>query len=1480
MGDTSEAVLQDLFAQGEAAAWSIWKKSAAAREIVDPRLERYAAGVMAGFAAAADSTGEILRQVITNAGASAEGLNIDVFQGIVEVLQNADDLGAETVRFALTGKPGGQKLLIVHDGMPVTCHHVLPMVLPFLTTKADDAKQKGRFGIGLKTLGRVARAIAIHSDPYHFAAEGLNIATLAPAAAITDFYEPGVDTLLRLDLVADFSRDNLEAWFAAWEEDGLLFLRSIRRFAWRDLESGQDRAKVVAPEDWRQLQPLGKMVVALATRRVVGTAGAWTVYRATVPTTPAIPRAHKATGKTTSISFALADHDHPAGLFVGFRTRLPVTLPFSIDAQFDPSTAREGLIDNAWNRWLISQCAEGLEEIGILILETKPKEAWPWIAIPGETAGPVGDRWPCGAFDESLAKVRSQLSAKAIMTINRRRVAMDAVAFEDKALEGLLSSQDVEALRPGRTALSASLRDAQGRWRSVLIALEGPLSLGTAALAEGFVDKAFEHKAVDWWVQAGARLTRHHPPAAIAGLPCWRSDQDQAIACAPKASTARPLVLAEPLSAFARRWGLMERLHDAYQASEVGEAVLKWLYVHAEVTGLVDAAVDLKAFAETFANAPQNVNDEDLRAIRDRFDLLTDRAAAPLGPSVGAALRLDAFNFKAGQRQELKVSPRDAYLSKTLEGEYANWPIAAGSLPGIRWLASSYDERLKTGATRAVRKRADGTISRGPRKFLLLLGAAITPRVTRIDRVLGGAGLRKAELAAARADHVDHDFISPDLDRVIASLERATKKDRKIRGPALLKTLSRHWETYGNQTTAPAKRTARVYIHDAGFVTAGWLTKLKETAWIVVGAGELCTASNAVVRSPATLTLYAAKHFIFGAGPEDIKPAFASALKLITDVRASDLVNLLERYRQSGDPDDAAKTVGVYRSLAKLRTGQTAWNAKIGDMELPDLRNRFRLGRLIWTPTQNGGGQWRAPSELFIGRDIFHDSSRFVPGGPSCADLWSALAISRPSLDDCLTTLRGLTAVPYSASAEAILIEVYRYIEPLMERAERRQKDRLRVLPVGSNEGWAFGRPIYQLHDRELRAQLSSAHPTLRFWNPPCDTQSLPMVTAALGLTNLKPMLKVGYDAMAKERGEALADRFEACVNHLSNELARNDPATRDKMQITWDALRRIPLRIHEVPFDVSVRDPELGSQSYLVQMGAVLQREPLCLDVCLDALPLRDSGGRAVASLFAMDVRHRIEAEWVASWVASGARPVERINVASDADHQRALADRAASVKVNASAKIKVTAPASRTATTVAPRRLKHEHSGVASVHVQVGHTPSPAVPGTTRPLVTFVPPPSPTPTPSMLSEPMEYSNADLEQRGWEILIGLLNTSTNGPIVDFRRRHGVGADGAINWRTFVELKATARAPQTSVDLSAAEFERARSEGLNFMLALVSGLEEGRETQVRMILNPTNRATVKPLSTVRLTGLLEADAIIVTWSDEISVPSWLEESLV
>ena len=77
------------------------------------------------------------------------------------------------------------------------------------------------------------------------------------------------------------------------------------------------------------------------------------------------------------------------------------------------------------------------------------------------------------------------------------------------------------------------------------------------------------------------------------------------------------------------------------------------------------------------------------------------------------------------------------------------------------------------------------------------------------------------------------------------------------------------------------------------------------------------------------------------------------------------------------------------------------------------------------------------------------------------------------------------------------------------------------------------------------------------------------------------------------------------------------------------------------------------------------------------------------------------------------------------------------------------------------------------------------------------------------------------------EILLEVLKTDEGPQLQDFRRRRGVGADGAIDWRQFIELKASGRSIPSSIEMSNAEYERAKERGEGYILALGKyGLEE------------------------------------------------------
>jgi hypothetical protein len=647
-------------------------------------------------------------------------------------------------------------------------------------------------------------------------------------------------------------------------------------------------------------------------------------------------------------------------------------------------------------------------------------------------------------------------------------------------------------------------------------------------------------------------------------------------------------------------------------------------------------------------------------------------------------------------------------------------------------------------------------------------------------------------------------------------------------------------------------------------VTATWLSELRETEWMAVGNGERVRPAEAVIRSSETQALYST--FAFDLQPGDISPAVAKALHLITDVRVGDLIGHVEGLRDRSEHVDEAHLLQIYRNIADRCPSlpAPAWNAAIGELTVQDVRKRFSNGSGL---IHVGAGQWKRPDEVRTGKDIFHDRQRFVPGGQSQENLWLTLGVRKPDLGDCIAFCRNLAGGENDIKANSALIDVYRYMEPLVTSAEARHRKRLRTLPVACGNDWVLDRPIYFIEDDELRSALAAALRQNRFWTPPCDARDLGKLATAAGITRLKPSLTVKGDKIrASELGEMQRMRFGRAIDHLSDELARNDPLTREKMAVGWDTLKISPLFLYDSMIPIQVDDTQLSPVPVSVRLRAIIGTAPLELHLTEETIGDREYGGRAIGSLFPAEVRRKIGAEWVLAWQKSLDRPPDSIRLASDEEHIEALEQQAAKIRAAPKVKIKVSVPASRKSV-APPRTLKETVGPVAGVTVKQG-SPLPANKAAPSPaLVSAAPMPKAMETESMQTAVIAYTNADLEHRGWEILEPVLSTSSEPLLVDFRNRHGVGADGAIDWKTFVEMKATGHDPQSSIELSNAEYERAKERGMDFILALVSGLETGHKDQVRLIFDPARHASLRPVNGFRLVGLLDAPCIVINFEE-------------
>lgn len=1472
-----EAVLGDLQIEAKAAAQFIWDEDdeadagSFAEAPNDPMHPVFAAAFIDALNGHLRSTGNLLKKAIRGAARSAEGTNVDPFHGIIEVVQNADDQRATAVRLTLRDGPDGRQLLIVHDGTPVTYRNVAGMMLPYVTTKEDEADQRGRFGIGLKTLRRISRGLTVHSGPYHFGTGAeVEIRNAEAEASIPDFFDIDTDTLIVLDL-ENFGEEAFTRWFETWSGDSLIFLEFVRSVTWLREEGGPLIAGT-EPSGWRPVETPVALGVALECRDIRSGANLWTVLRAHVPVPADRRRSYKSTGATTAISFASCGEEQLNGLFVGFRTRVPTHLPFAVDAQFDPTSSRENILEDGWNEWLIESCASVLAAAGAALLRDDSAQAWKFIPLPGDHVGDEGSGWPREPFEACFATARSHFAEHAVLCTDAGELGLDQISYEEAELTHILDPVDTALLAERPSAVAHSARDRGERWRSVLDELDISVRVGPAHVLDAIEVGRFADKLPDWWIETAATLVNVMASPDIHGRLLWLCGDGTPAASSAKGTTNRKLFFGSVDHAFADKHGLYCRLHPAFGSAR-GEAAQAWLAVHADFSTRTTNEEVLGAFAEKHLDEPVAIDDPTLSEIKALFDPIPDAKALKIGQLLGRALLLEASNGTRRGPTAL-VSPSYAYLPKAIDKDTPNWPNAAAGIEGLLWLSPTYEDRLRTGLGKAKR-RQDGIRPRGAKRFLALLGTGTSPRLTHVSNFAPTASQR-GELIRIEATDIETDVASPDLDALLDIITGesggVTVKDRRQRAVWLIRAMARDWEKFSTNAKVASRKIGRKWIYPKAPVTARWLSRLRELAWVPVGRSGFSVPGQAVLKNGSTEAIYGAADFVQGIEPGDIPEAMAEALGFVRSIRANDLVAMLENMRVGEIPFERGKVKLAYRHLNQLAPRQ-AWEP-VGEMNVASLRKRFTDGGgLIVVEGSDGTPIWRRPNQVLRGKRILPMSARYVPDGDAYDKLWRLLQVEETRIADCVDFLKDHAERCGTREQAGELIEVYNFLETLLADADARQAETVRHVPLACGEAWRVRRPIHLVEREDLREGLRAALPAMFFWDPPCDPPTIPRLVEALGVGRIDPAIKTTPGARAAELGEDNTERFRRAVTHLSDQLARTATSQRSTLQIGWDELRDMKLFVYDDPVPVVVSDPSIAGRISL-NLRVHVSRRPLELHISSDALGIRAGGGRAIASFFAKSSSWAFDGEWALAWQEAGEREADGLRFAADEEERRRQTE-AEAARIRVSRKGKVALPGSSASQTpspppapLPPRKLKSALAGIGDVTVMPGVPPKP--PGKQRKTPLSSPPSRSSPSSSggMQQANVAYTDAELENFGWSLVEHVLTDAEGPELVDFRKRHHVGADGAFDWKRFVELKASARSMPTSVKMTIVEYARAIEKGRDYILALTCGAEEGYETRVKLIFDPAQTATVSRSEGVNVSGLAEAAGIEIVIPDE------------
>lgn len=1484
---------------GRSAARKLWQHWEDAGTIDDPRTLDFAEAALREIEVCQSEMPGVLKAVAQSALQGAQQLNVSAYHGIAEVLQNADDLRATAVKLGIRKRGKRTELLIVHDGAPVELPHVLGMSFAFLSTKTADPGLKGKFGIGLKTLGRVAESLEVHCKPYHFEIVDQHIRPVPPAEFVSDFYDNAASTtLLVLQLKPDFNEDLFIAWFKSWSPAGLLFLDRLRQFELRpSIRSRSAVCHQLAEKTRRAAFEFAFHGHTIGVFRSVlhdeQSGVSWERFLASFPVPKDLQRSHKKTGGTTTVGVAVPNRaDLKQQIFAGLPTRITTSLPVCIDAQFDPATSRETLLENKWNEWLIARLGTLLGEIAIKLFKEAPKRAWQSIPLQKELS--TGESWLDARLANAAEAIYARISAGTELRVGGKGHRLDEIGYEVAALDGLFEDADYPLLASGKIGISNAQRDSAGRWRDVLDTLGRSTKITIPdALSLCATPAAYSTKTAKWFLEFVSRSINAGYGSALYAIPCLLTrERTRACAFAKHGDYTSLLVAKASMAEFGTRHGLIQVLDAQYFGESSGaKLVNEWLRANANFVDQPTATDLLRIFAKRFRTNPIKLSDDDLKAVRAWIEDLPHGTAAQIGREVGGALLLDGLTWEGKKKVARAVEPPRAYLSGALDGDPSPWSKAAARTPGLVWVAPRYAEVLraekrKNATTRvAGEKRKKGSV----RSFLMLLGAEIAPRLTETEEI-PVRGHRPEALAmqteafkrlSVYPQRLERDRESPDLFAVVADINaRKQRKERELRSAALFNAMARSWKRlYEDHATATAgyRWPRQWYFREIGDVPASWLSGLSCSEWLCNLNGVSKAPRHLALKTPANVAIYGDAPALFASGLDGsaASTVLASALRMEAAPTASGIIDQLVRLREGAETVSEARIYQLYRALSALcpeSAGSISQRAVIGDLALNQVRAKFGLNarqKGLICVFAAGTPRWIAPASCFLGPAIFHNRAFFAPSLTPLIPLWRVLGIRSPSLTDCLDVLQAIAREPMTPANEAVLIETYRHLNKTLSEATARTLEKLKSLPLWCGDRWIHERPIYAIHDTAIGTQLP-----LPVWSPPCTTVTLEKLLSALEVTNiaLPETGPVDLPPSASALGEQLLDRFVAAVTNLQTYFARNDEGLYKAIRGDWERLRAAEIFVADgdlLKLKIVAGIPK--RHAFLVTTHAHMTKEPLAFYFAsVEAIGQKDAGGRAVAGCFEpVSCRENVALAWVWAWSESansvsdkvslaseaGEEALKQLEQAANASHAKASGfERGKKLSVGAGTRLAV--PSLRTLKAL--RDLRTSSVGVAAGSGIVGGYKEPRRGG-------LVDLPSGSPGGSKAppaSSARAYTNEELEELAKDCLASVLKDGNLGQLRDLRALRGIGADAALDIGLF-EIKSFGREAPNSLSLTRNEVERAHREKDRFFLAVISGLEAGYQTEVRLIADPLKSLNWSSVSGVTLSGIKDARALVV-----------------
>lgn len=1419
----------------------------------------------------------------------AESLTARRFQGILETLQNADDLGASELRLAIRRGPRRpQELLLVHNGAHVRLHHVGAMVLPWLTTKADDPSASGRFGIGLKTLRTLGGPLEAHCSPFHFRIDSQQPKPWKPLDAVPGFYDPTRrDTLLRVPLDQDVAIQDLVDFVLSLDAQSLLFLRSIRRLSLLDLRTDErlaDHRLDVEKTSEVRVHVRERVIQAERVQlRDPATSRRYVRFLADVESGSSARRRHKATDKTTTVGVAWPLDGSNNGRFFD-RVALPLRTgaPLSVNAQFDPDAARSTLIQVDWNESRFRDLGDLLSGAIEHELATSPKGAWAGLPLPTEI--PDVDQWIQEVFASSVVE-RAYDWLRGHGKLGADETAIDDLVFEPESLEDVLSAEDQEYLASDFVAVNPAWKD-DGRWRAVLRALGSAreLSASQALRLLDLEDDRLGNRPPDWFLNLAWAVSLEED---VFEAFLWQRsvllDDGRRIE-PPGSQDPKTLVLRVEQDSLATRLGVALPLHRVYRKPEerakvVRETLQKYGVLQEELASLDEVLEVLARDFDDNTVGRIQLTAEDVVALRDALQKVHPTRQKELGSRIGLNIEVPGMRYSfGGEVERLPVCPAEAYLPAVIDRETNSFARAAAKTPGLLWIDPVFEKTLK----RAAKDRS----LIGPQKLFALLGAASAPRL--VSPSDEAPHYKRDSRPASRVTSIPRpdiqlneirgiprrggsfllgDHWAPDLDAVIADIQTdAPAARRKKRSLALLAVLTRAWDRqYSDFESALATYPSDGYWQEETPVIATWLAKAASEPWLPAATGGLRAPLDLALPTDRNKLAYKNRKSMFLAPVDDavLRGGAVRGLRLQTGPPVSALVDHLRTLQEKSSSRVLKDVLATYLLIAAECPGPGKKKGTVGDLTQPQLRAAFEAdestdGLLLIRD------KWYSPSQVFMGPPLFGERAPFVPESPSLDPLWRVLNLATPDVSQCLAFLNSLAADPLQLEDRLSVLRTLRYLAEQTEDFTPHQKGRVRRLPVWDGTNWRTDRPVLAVSDPALAAEVRRYHSV---WD--VDFSSLEGMESLIELLGISVLDTSDFNPVSLEgspsiEGLDLATYFAHSIDRLRDELLRSDLELHDSLSLGWGRLRAAEILIQpslKLRADVPGRVLEIEARSHLVT-------EPSLTLLVRDVHDLEnpDATGRSLASLFEGD-RQKVAWAWASMWRASLAGTGQNLlpvpeEVEVDAQEAK-LEGLQAQVSVRAPKKgrsERMVGPAEPPS--VRPlKEIEDFVPGEARIVNRGGTKTGVLLPtGSPRRKLDSPTPQRPAASSQKPRTVLPPAN-DRETLAYEAVQRALRLDPD-EVRDLRARRNIGADAVDELRQFFEIKMESSGTiPNEIRLTRSEVDLAQSDE-DFFLAIVSGLEDNdSDLVVRFIFDPLNRLAYRIKGEVVLSGVREVEAL-------------------